>query len=74
MYTIKSFHHVLETGIFSDQGKMANVTPVHQKDNKQIINNHRPISFLPIFANVFEKIIFISLYNLLERYNLITKL
>ena len=50
---------------------MANVTPVHKKDNKQITNNYRPIS-LPIFAKVFEKIIFRNLYNHLVSNNLIT--
>ena len=34
---------------------MANVTPVDKKDNKQLINNYRAISLLPIFAKVFEK-------------------
>ena len=47
-------------------------TPVHKKDNKQIINNYRPISLLPIFAKVFEKIIFQNLYNHLVSNNLIT--
>ena len=51
---------------------MASVTPVHKKDNKQIINNYRPISLLPIFAKVFEKIIFKNLYNHLVSNNLIT--
>ena len=41
---------------------MANVTPVHKKD-KQLTKNYRPIYLLPIFAKVFEKIIFIDLYN-----------
>ena len=51
---------------------MANVTPIHKKDSKQITNNYRPISLLPIFAKVFEKIIFRNLYNQLVSNNLIT--
>ena len=66
------FNNILATGIYPDQWKMANVTPVHKKDNKQIINNYRPISILPIFAKVFEKIIFKNLYNHLVSNNLIT--
>ena len=66
------FNNILVTGIYPDQWKMANVTPVHKKDNKQIINNYRPISLLPIFAKVFENIIFKNLYNHLVSNNLIT--
>ena len=52
---------------------MANVTPVHKKENKQLINNYRPISLLPILAKVFERIIFKHLYNHLVKNDLITK-
>ena len=50
-----TFNNILVTGIYPDQWKMANVTPVNKKDNKQITNNYRPISILPIFAKVFKK-------------------
>ena len=46
---------------------------MHKKDNKQLIKNYRPISLLPIFAKVFEKIIFTNLYNHLTDNDLITK-
>ena len=49
------FDNILETGIFPDQWKEANVTPVHKKNDKQIISNYRPISLLPILAKVFKK-------------------
>ena len=66
------FNNILTTGIFPDQWKKANVTPIHKKENKQLIKNYRPISLLPIFAKVFEKIIFANLYNHLVSNNLIT--
>ena len=49
------FTNIIAKGIFPDQWKMANVTPVHKKEKKQIIKNYRPISLLPIFAKLFEK-------------------
>ena len=67
------FDNILNTGIFPDQWKEANVTPVHKKNDKQIISNYRPISLLPIFAKVFERIIFKNLYNFLISNKLITK-
>ena len=67
------FDNVLQTGIVPDQWKVANVTPVHKKNDKQLITNYRPISLLPILAKVFERIIFKNLYNYLISNNLITK-
>ena len=67
------FKNILETGIFPAQWKRANVTPVHKKDDKQIIKNYRPISLLPVFAKVYERIIFMNLYNHCVNNNLITE-
>ena len=67
------FTNIIETGIFLAQWKEANVTPVHKKNDKQLVKNYRPISLLPILAKVFERIIFKKLYNYLISNNLITK-
>ena len=64
------FDNILRTGIFPDQWKEANVTPVHKKNDEQIISNYTPISLLPIL-NVCEKIIFENLYVYLNANNLI---
>ena len=53
--------------------KLANVTPIYKKGNKQLIRNYRPISPLPICGKIFEKIIFNNLYNYITANNLITK-
>ena len=66
------FQNILKTGIFPDRWKEANITPVHKKNDKQIVSNYRPISLLPIFAKIFERIIFKNLYNFLVSHNLIT--
>ena len=67
------FDNILQTGVFPDHWKEANVTPVHKKNDKQIISNYRPISLLPVLAKVYERIIFKNLYNYLISNNLITK-
>ena len=67
------FDNILDTGIFPDQWKEANVTPVHKKKDKQDIVNYRPISLLPILAKIFERIIFKNLYNYLSSNKLISK-
>ena len=47
--------------------------PNPQKKDKQTVSNYRPISLLPIFDKIFERIIFKNLYNFLVQNNLITK-
>ena len=42
---------------------MANVVPVHKKSDKQILKNYRPVSLLPICVNVFEGLIYNSLFE-----------
>ena len=67
------FKNILNTGIFPTAWKSANVTPIHKKNSKLVISNYRPISLLPIFAKVFERILFTHIYNHLTTNNLITK-
>ena len=67
------FQNILETSTYPDMWKLANVTPIYKKENKQLVKNYRPISLLPICGKIFEKIIFNSLYNYLNVNGLITK-
>ena len=46
----------IKSGYFPDSWKKGNITPVHKKDRKNIVKSYRPISLLPIFGKIFEKI------------------
>ena len=67
------FRNILLTSIYPDTWKLANVTPIFKKGDKQSIKNYRPISLLPICGKIFEKIIFNNLYSYLNVNNLIIK-
>ena len=67
------FENILLTSTYPDISKLANVTPIFKKGDKQLIKNYRPISLLPICGKMFEKIIFNNLYSYLNENNLITK-
>ena len=52
---------------YPDIRKRSNIIPVHKKNDKQLVKNYRPISLLPIFGKIFEKIIFNKIsYFLME--------
>ena len=51
--------------------KKANV-PVHKKNDKQLVENYRPISLLPICGKNFELLHYKSLFNFLNQNDLIS--
>ena len=57
------FTNCLRSGLFPEIWKYANVVPVHKKNEKNVKGNYRPISLLPIFGKILEKLIFDSLYS-----------
>ena len=67
------FKFSLRNGTFPDTWKMANIIPVHKKEEKNIVKNYRPISLLPIFAKVFERLLFNSLFAHFHDNDLFTK-
>ena len=67
------FRNIFELSAYPNLWKLANVTPVYKKGDKQLIKNYRPISLLPICSKLFEKIIFNHLYPYLNGNQLITR-
>ena len=63
----------LLTGIFPDKLKIAKVIPLFKKDNPYIFDNYRPISLLPSFSKVFEKVVFIQVYEYFHSNKLLYK-
>ena len=45
------------------QWKMANVVPIHKKDEKDDIKNYRPVSLLSVVGKIMERIVFKYTYN-----------
>ena len=53
----------MQTGEFPDSLKVGKITPVFKKGNLEEFENYRPISTLPIFGKIFEKVIYARLYE-----------
>ena len=66
------FENCLRTRLFPDQWKKANLVPIHEKGDKQLIENYRPVSLFPICGKIFERHIFNSLFNYLIENNLLS--
>ena len=60
----KIFKAFLEEAVFPEKRKIAQIIPVFKKGDKENIENYRPISILPVFSKVLERI----MYNLLYEY------
>jgi hypothetical protein len=61
----------LSEGIFPDELKLARVAPIYKSGDPKLINNYRPISVLPFFSKIFEKIIYSRLITFINKHNLI---
>ena len=57
------YRKCLETGVYPFAWKKSNVVPIHKKESRQLKKNYRPISILPIFGKLFEKLIFDAIYS-----------
>ena len=60
------FNHLMKIGKFPDELKLGKITPVYKKDDRELLENYRPISTLPIFSKLFEKVIYSRLYSFLS--------
>ena len=65
------FQNCIDTRTFPDTWKKSNIVPVHKKGDKQIVDNYRSVSLLPILGKLFERIIFNSIFEYLEENNLL---
>ena len=65
------FNHSLKQGIFPNDLKIAKVIPLYKKDEDDIVSNYRPVSILPCFSKILERIMYNRLYDHLIQNNLL---
>ena len=61
----------LKSGIVPDDLKLAKVLPLYKSKNKNLISNYRPISVLPVFLKVLERLMYNRMINYINKYKLL---
>ena len=65
------FNLSLSNGVYPNSFKIAKVIPIFKKDDPSQTSNYRPISLLPCFSKILEKIVYKRLYSFLIRHKLL---
>jgi len=60
-----------DTGRVPDLLKIAQICPIFKKGEKNNIQNYRPISILPTFSKIIEKLVNIRLLNYINKFNIL---
>ena len=63
----------LQKGSFPDELKTAKVTPVFKADDVNELGNYRPISVLPCFSKILERIMYNRLFKYLKTNEILYK-
>ena len=66
-YLLRYFIYIcnisLKYGCFPDRMKIAKVKPLFKSDEREIVSNYRPISILPVFSKLLERIMYNRIYS-----------
>ena len=62
----------MSTGIFPNRMKIAKVITIYKSDDRRLFKNYRPISILPTFSKILERLVYNRLYKFLKTHNLLS--
>ena len=64
----------LSAGVCPDMTKIARVIPIYKnKGDNYLFTNYRPISLLPTFSKIIEKLVYNKIFDFLVRYQILFK-
>lgn len=66
------FNLSISQGTFPDGMKKAIIVPIHKSGDKDDLSNYRPISILPLFAKLFERLMLNRIIAFIEKFNILT--
>ena len=71
-YLATLYNNCIKQGIFPDEYKVAQVIPLYKGGDQEDLNSYRPISLLPVFGKLFEKVISIRTIRFLNKFELLS--
>ena len=63
----------LTQGFFPNSMKIAHVVPLYKSGDPAIISNYRPVSILPLFSKILERLMYNRLLNFIDSHNILYK-
>ena len=58
-------------GIFPSELKIAQVLPLYKNNDPMLFNDYRPISLIPLFSKLFERLMYYRLIDFIEKHHLL---
>ena len=68
------FNRCIKEGRFPNALKLAKVIPIHKGDSVLTVSNYRPISLLPIFSKIMERLIYDQFIKYIEVNKILSEL
>ena len=60
-------------GVVPNELKIARVIPLFKADNNMLISNYRPVSVLPVFSKILERLMYNRLYSFIIKHDVLYK-
>ena len=58
-------------GVFPSELKLAKVIPLYKANDPMVFYNYRPVSVLPVFSKIFERIVYNQLLSFINKHKLL---
>ena len=63
----------IQSGIVPDRMKIARVIPVFKSGDSSLLTNYRPVSVLPVFSKLLEKVVYNRILKYLDKHGILFK-
>ena len=60
---VQLYNQCIKCSVFPSSFKVGRITPIYKKGDEQLLENYRPVSILPIFGKIFEKMMHSRFYK-----------
>ena len=75
---IKPLSHVMNlslmTGVFPQELKVARVIPIFKSGESDLFSNYRPVSVLPIFSKILERLMYNRMLSFINKHDILYKM